>query len=276
MQDLKALGVQVGSPIIPPDHPTMTLERAARELPLVYAEPSSGANPEEDRNARQEWLLLRVRWIIDIWFQVWMKLMCHLPSAVPSPPLPWAPPPLDPEAQRYHRPGEMRQVIALWHMIKELTLEYIRAKADLLRQLDSSIPHVTVNRGVNAERLFAEATNAYWEYRPGAHLLLLQALRYAVVEALGLRDAEHPPELRAFATSQLLVLANGAGLTLPFSLDLLGNITFDLESAVGRCQEPSLSYSFPVFQLLSAVIEEFLAAEKNPAIHERAIEIFKE
>ena len=274
-QDIDALGAQIGSPVLPPDYTTLTLDQIARELPRVYADPTAPETAAEDAKARQTRLILRVRWTIDSWLQKYMALMWRLPAAAQTPCRVGAVLPPEPDAEPCQRPFEMQQVSALWGMIRELTAEYLEVKADLLREGDPAIPYVNPERSIDARHFFVEATTAFWEHRPGTDVMLLQALRYAIVDALALHGTELPVDLRLVHTSELLKLTQAAGLTLPFPLDRLCDITVHLESAAGRCDAPRISYLAPVFQLLSEVIHALLAANATPDVRERAMQILK-
>jgi len=158
-------------------------------------------------------------------------------------------------------------------MVRLLTLEYLQKKAELLAALGEESIQVDIRS--ERDSLINEANHAFWKNQSDAYILLLQALRDALLHSLCVHKevASLPGQL---STSNLLVLAHGSGLELPHDVQVLGNIVFDLEQFQSSCKVPEISYLYPAFRILDQTARKLLEMPFNAIAHERAATILKQ
>jgi len=77
-------------------------------------------------------------------------------------------------------------------------------------------------------------------------------------------------------TSALVAIAADAGLPFPHSVEIIGNIVFDLEGQQNLGEPLKMAYLYPVFRILSRTIEEWRKSTPTEAVQHRAAVILEQ
>jgi hypothetical protein len=238
-----------------PSVPEMT-----RQLPQIYI------SPPDDPDARKAWRVERVRWVISSWLQMWGQLFAYLPKAEDEKTAAATPPP-EPSLTPLTRPFHLHAVLRIWQMLRLLTLEYLAKKADLLTEL--GLNDISIDVADETPDILSQATEAFWQKRPDASLLLVLAMRDALLNRLNARE-----RLRAIhvhlSTSSLLSIAANAGLSFAHPVEVLGSIITDLEEQQNLGERLDISYLYPVFRILTDTVQQLQSAGDDAEVHLRA------
>lgn len=268
--DWQELQRQTGrADILPPNHRLLDMEGLVELLPRVYSPPTLGAGTEGGAKALEDWYVDRVRWIIDSWFKVYGHLITRLSDETEPLGDVRLDEPGDKEAMPVPRPLELYTDMDLWRLVHRLTIEYVHARADLMRIADPSILPGAMQ--VSDEDWLEVASEAFWRIKPSAPSLLIDALRQALLLTLRLPDPRLRVDLRALPTSSLVILAAEAGLAFPVEVQVLVDVVLHLEGCQAYCKTPPASMLYPAYRIVDHVVKSLRTIAPRNTVVDKAV-----
>jgi len=277
VNDLMELKQRLGlEELLSPDQRIPTVAELAQQLPLMYSGPSLAKHSGEDQEAWKRWTLTRLNWIIHSWFQVYGSLTQRLD---PTSPVSAVAQPVDTGGANpieVPQPMQIELAASTWQLVRRMTLEYLQAKANLLQAYGQDVPSVNINWVREANQVWRDAEKAFWSNSLSADILLAHALRDALLQALQLTGPAYPVDMRSLDTCQLPFLAQRAGVPLPFTPQLLGDVAFQLESYHSFCAKPDASLLYPLYRIVGEAVRHLLELPDDPTVPERVRQVLAE
>jgi len=229
------------------------------------------APPPQDPEALRRWAVRRFQWAFDVWLHLNASLMRRVASETPVAVAMAVGVGANASHVRVPKPQELEAFGTGWGLIERATGEYLQAKGDLLRAYGTSAPHINIifDRGKN--RAMKDAMDALWSDQEFTPHLVLRALRHTLLEALQLNHGSTAHmDIRLLLTSGIVGIAKMSGLTIPFDLELLGNLAAELERYESRCVTPPICFLFPCARILMSATESIATSPINAAVAARA------
>lgn len=248
------------------------VKEMVEELPRVYRPLNLKGDLQADQAVRESFCLDRVKWIVDTWVQISGHLTQRLSAEVPVTKA------VEDDGQTYRvpRPLEINSLNSTWQLLRRTTVEYLQAKADLLRVRGEDVPHVAANLGRGKKDTLNDALEAFWENRVYASTLLLSALREALVNLLKLNGPDVPIDLRLVLTSRLVDAASSVGLPLPHDSEVVIQLAAELEKDfyyTSAVRLTPIALLYPAVRILAETVDRINALPPQPAVREGVIQV---
>jgi len=272
IQNLNTLPAVGG--FLKPDERIQTVKQMAEQLATVF-DISTASDEKEDTKSIAYWQG-RAKWIFFIWLQVYGNLMQRVGNSeavVGETTFQFEG---GDEHIRVPLPSQIDNMYNIWQLTRRLTLEYLQAKAELLIASGENVPHIQITHDDAKERGTIELSKAFWGNNPQGSLMILHSLRSVLLSVLQLDNRELPIDLRLLPTNQLILLAHESGIQLPFALEVLGNLTYDLEGSYYHCRPIPVHILYPIYRIMDETITYLSNLKPSEEVAERALAILSQ
>ncbi|MCE5240393.1 hypothetical protein LLH23_18155 [bacterium] len=250
-------------------------EQIELDLPLVYLSEDEYNRISADSEAVIQWRIRRLNWVFHTYLQFHGYFSQLVLNAIEKP-LEVELDGLAPETKTRIEgcaPDFMFEIVKCWHACHRLVMEYLQEKAELLTACGYDMQSVDINLGYDAMGALATAERAVLTADRDAAFHLLNAFRWAVVEAFGLRDAVPRDVLRLRSTVGLCVAALGAEVQLADDPSVLGNVLVCLEQGVLCAEVMRISDLFPFYRVIHKAVLRLRTMEVGPEQRGRLVQI---
>lgn len=244
--DIRQLEQELGERLWDEQTRFPTMQEMAESLPEIFRDSPQLDAREQSRR--------RIHWVVFQWLQLQVNLYGML-STVPAVAETRSKHHPDESVPKYGPLEEPHLIVGTLDRLKALTLEYLRERARMLAAHGRESYGLNINWEQEPSGAMQLAWNAYYRGEPSVVPLLLNAIRFSLLNLFELRTIDRRFELTDLKTHHLVWVAIQSGIELPPGAQTLGNIIVDLEKAAARCESIDQMLLLPAIRIVNAAVE---------------------